>query len=178
MKSVKGEIFTKNIITKARVERQQRDCAEMPHYSHQWCQSHRHEVTTGELSEPRKRKGDVGQQPLEEPSAEGCNQPRTTRRISSLSSYSPVLWVSSTLAQLEARSQRAWDLTDVMNISQSFRTQNNLGKFREFDLEGQTEDIWHNLKFISYLPRILNPLTKIFFAISPPQRIILKMNYK
>lgn len=26
---IKGEIFTKNVVTKARVERQQKDCAEM-----------------------------------------------------------------------------------------------------------------------------------------------------
>lgn len=143
MKSVKGEIFTKNIITK--VERQEKDCAEMQHYCHQGWQHRRHEGATGELSEPRKRKGDVGEQPSEELSAERCNQPRTTRKINSLSPSSPFLWVSGMLAQLEARSQRFWDLTGVMDISQSFRAQNNLGKFREFDLEGQMEHIWQNL---------------------------------
>lgn len=117
MKSVKGDVFTKNIITRARVERQQKDCAERQHYPHQGCEPSRQEGTTGELPEPRKKKGDVGQHPSKEPSPKGCNQPRTTKKINNLSSCSLLLWVSGALAQLEARSQTAWDLTAIINMS-------------------------------------------------------------
>lgn len=41
---------------------------------------------------------------------------------------------------MEARSHRAWDLTNEINICQSYTTWNNLQKAKGGDLERQTED--------------------------------------
>lgn len=52
------------------------------------------------------------------------------------------LWL---ISSIRSQSQKPWDLTDVIKISPSFKAWDSLGKFWKFDLEGQTEDIWHYL---------------------------------